>query len=162
MKIFKLRKTRLHVFFASLCNASKNVIKHFVGNKAKGRISKWRLEESKARQARKKCSFSEYLASFAFLLPPFWDSLFCLITDDLLRHYTVVSKKITPGFFIYVGTGISKSEIIFVSAYRGVFITQLNMYDDSFCFHPLTYFAEKLHRRFSTGFYIHLWLTHIW
>ena len=29
----------------------------------------------------KKCSFLENLACF-FLLPPFWDSNFCLITDD--------------------------------------------------------------------------------
>ena len=27
--------------------------------------------------------FSENLACFAFLLPPFWDSPFCLITDEL-------------------------------------------------------------------------------
>ena len=58
MKIFKTRKTRLHVFFAPLCNASKNVIKHFVGNKAKGRISTWRLEESKARQIFRKTNIS--------------------------------------------------------------------------------------------------------
>ena len=49
------------------------------GNKAKGRISKRVFQESKARQ---NICFSEILACFAFLKHPFWDSPFCLITDD--------------------------------------------------------------------------------
>ena len=73
---------------------------HFVGNKAKGRISKRVFQESKARQifrrtdisyplirtrtqgVRNVC-FSGNLACFAFLKPPLWDSRFCRITDDL-------------------------------------------------------------------------------
>ena len=87
-------------FFAPLYNALKNVIKHFVGSKAnfKGRISKWRLEESKACQFSEEqtfltpwyartCAyqgvrdmrFSEYLACFAFLLPPFEIRSFALL-----------------------------------------------------------------------------------
>ena len=31
----------------------------------------------------KKCSFSENLACLVFLKNPFWDSTFCLITDDI-------------------------------------------------------------------------------
>ena len=96
------------------------------------------------------CYLRFEIRSFALLPTIYWD-----IAQRCQR-------KLHLGFFIYVGTGINKPEIVFVSAYRGVFITQLNMYDDSFCFHPLTYFAENLHRRFSTGFYIHLRLTHIW
>ena len=41
----------------------------FVVNKAKGRISKRVFQENKARQI--------------FLKHPFWDSPFCLITDEL-------------------------------------------------------------------------------
>ena len=33
-----------------------------------------------------KCSFSENLACFVFLKHPFWDSPFCLITDDMIPY----------------------------------------------------------------------------
>ena len=54
----------------------------FVDNKAKGRITKRVFQENK------KCSrnvrFLENLTCFVFLLKhPFWDSPFCLITDEL-------------------------------------------------------------------------------
>ena len=37
--------------------------------------------------------FSENFACFNFLLPPFWDSLFCLITDHLWEHFLDRSPK---------------------------------------------------------------------
>ena len=39
---------------------------------------------SRAYQGVRNVRFSENLACFVFLLPPFWDSPFCLITDELL------------------------------------------------------------------------------
>ena len=75
----------------------------FVGSKAKGRISKRVFQENKANQIFRKTNvslslirtrtcayqgvrnvpFSENLLSFVFLKDPFWDSPFCLITDEL-------------------------------------------------------------------------------
>ena len=68
----------------------------FVGNKAKGQISKRVFQENKARQifrtflvftcayqGLRSIRFSENLACFVFLNNPFWDSSFCLITDAL-------------------------------------------------------------------------------
>ena len=75
---------------------------HSVGNKVKGRISKRVFQENKARQIFQKTNisyplirtrtcayqgvrnvrFSENLACFVFLKHPFWDSSFCLITED--------------------------------------------------------------------------------
>ena len=40
---------------------------------------------TKGYQGVKNVRFSENLACFAFLLPPFWDSPFCHITDDLTK-----------------------------------------------------------------------------
>ena len=74
----------------------------FVGNKTKGRISKRVFQENKARQIFWKTNisyplkstdtcgyqgvrnvrFSENLACFVFLKHPFWDSPFCLITNE--------------------------------------------------------------------------------
>ena len=86
-------KKGLLIFFTGLCN--------FLGNKAKGTISKRVFQENKARQIFQKtyisyplirtCAyqgvrsfrFSETLACFVFLKYPFWDSPLCLITDDL-------------------------------------------------------------------------------
>ena len=79
-------------------------LRHFVGNKAKGRISKRAFQESKARQNFRKTNisyplirtrtcayqgvrnvcFSEILTYFAFLKHPFRDSPFCLIPNDLI------------------------------------------------------------------------------
>ena len=75
-----------------------------IGNKVKGQISKRVFQENKARQIFRKrtflttryphvCAyqgvsnvpFSENLTCFVFLKHPFWDSLFCLITDEM-RH----------------------------------------------------------------------------
>ena len=70
-----------------------------VGSKEKGRISKRVFQENKAKFSDKRifltiwyrCEgvrnfrFPEKLACFAFLLPPFWDSPFCLIIDELSR-----------------------------------------------------------------------------
>ena len=72
-------------------------------NKVKGRISKLVFQENKARQIFRKTNisyplvrkrtctyqgvnvrFSGNLAYFVFLKHPFWDSPFCLITDELL------------------------------------------------------------------------------
>ena len=73
----------------------------FVGNKVKGRISKRLFQENKARQIFRKTNiscplirtpqrvgdvrFSKNLACFVFLKHPFWDSPFCLITDELIE-----------------------------------------------------------------------------
>ena len=74
-----------------------------VNNKAKGRISKRVFQEIKARQIFRKTNvlyplirtrtcacqgvknvrFSENWACFVFLKHPFWDSPFCLVTDEL-------------------------------------------------------------------------------
>ena len=79
---------------------------HFVSNTAKGRTSKRVFELNKALQIFRKtdisyplirtrtCAyqgirnfhFSENLECFDFLKHPFWDSLFCLITKDLLLN----------------------------------------------------------------------------
>ena len=79
------------------------LVLHLVGNKAKGRISKPVFQENKAHQTFRKVNisyplictrtfvyqgvrnvrFSENLACFVFLKRPFWDSPFCLITDEL-------------------------------------------------------------------------------
>ena len=74
---------------------------YIVGNKPKGQISKWVFEENKARQIFWKTNipdslicacayqgvrnvrFSENLACFVFLKHPFWDSPFCLITNNM-------------------------------------------------------------------------------
>ena len=66
-----------------------NCILQFVCNKTKGRISKWVFQEKKASPISRKtnislkCSFFGKF-SFVFLKHPFWDSHFCLITDELL------------------------------------------------------------------------------
>ena len=76
-----------------------------VGNKAKKQTSKRVLQENKARQIFRKTNifapwyaharvpyqgvknvrFSENLACFVLLKHPFWDSPFCLITDDFTQ-----------------------------------------------------------------------------
>ena len=76
---------------------------YFVGNKAKRRISKRVFQETKHAKFYEKQTFltswythvrvrmrgvrnirfSENLTCFVFLKHPFWDSCFCLITDDL-------------------------------------------------------------------------------
>ena len=91
---------------------------NLVGNKAKGRISKWVFQENKAGQIFRKTNisyplistrtcayqrvrnvrFSEILACFVSLKYPFWDSPFCLITDNLIHrfkyYYTVLKRNI--------------------------------------------------------------------
>ena len=77
-----------------------------VGNNAKGRISKRVFQENKARQIFRKTNisyprihtrtcayqwvrnvcFSENLAHFVFLKHPFWDSHFCVITDEMTKN----------------------------------------------------------------------------
>ena len=102
-------KTRVLVTFARYDN--NLILKHvwryilarkiklifeFAGNKAKERISKRVFQENKARQIFLKNDISYPLIStrtcayqgvrnacFVFLKYPFWDSPFCLITDEL-------------------------------------------------------------------------------
>ena len=89
-----------------------------VGNKVKGRISKRVFQESKARQIFRKTSisypltrtcayqgirnvcFSEILACFAFLKHPFWDSPFCLVTDDNTYYSSMVKIIISKVYWI--------------------------------------------------------------
>ena len=79
----------------------------FVGNKAKGRISKRVFQENKARQIFRKTNisyplirtcayqgvrnvrFSENLTCFVFLKHPFWDLPFCLIVHELLVNLLI-------------------------------------------------------------------------
>ena len=89
---------------------------HSVGNKAKGRISKGVFQENKARQIFQKTNisyplirtgtcFSENVACFVFFKHPFWDSLFCLITEDSAKSgclfiiYLFISFYLTLTFF---------------------------------------------------------------
>ena len=98
--------------FKSFSNFWPNSYKMFfildiVGNKAKRRILKRVFQENKARQIFRKTNisyplistrtrayhgvrnvhFSENLACFVFLKYPFWDSPFCLITDDIKYRF---------------------------------------------------------------------------
>ena len=59
-----------------------------VGNKAKGLIAKQVLQQKKARQIFRKTNISENLECFFFLLPPFWDLPFCLITADIREGFS--------------------------------------------------------------------------
>ena len=98
----KLKLFHCYMFFGIFFHWCKKFL--FVGNKAKGRISKRVFQENEARQifwktnisyplirtltcayqgVRNVC-FSENLACFVFLKHPFWDSPFCLITDVFL------------------------------------------------------------------------------
>ena len=84
-------------FFLWIINSIKKLSSEvkFVGNKAKGRISKRVFQENKARQIFREANisypirivrnvrFSENLACFVFLKHQLWDSHFCLITDEL-------------------------------------------------------------------------------
>ena len=52
-------------------------------------IVKWwiaTIKTSCVYQGVRNVPFSENLACFAFLLPPFWDSPFCLTNDDMIRE----------------------------------------------------------------------------
>ena len=90
--------------FRALLQLGTDMFKgYIVGSKTKGRISKRLFQENKARQILRKTNisyhlirtrtctyqevknvrFSEILACFVFLKHPFWDSHFCLITDDI-------------------------------------------------------------------------------
>ena len=86
-------------YFQKLTNSNSE----FVGNKVKGRISKRVFQGNKARQIFRNLNislpaetqtyvayqrvinvrFSENLTGFVFLKHPFWDSTFCLITEEL-------------------------------------------------------------------------------
>ena len=79
------------------------VVQHYtkgIGNKAQARISKWKWQKNihifwkkehflprdmhthKCLSGGNKCSFFGKFGVLFFLLPPFWDSSFCLITDE--------------------------------------------------------------------------------
>ena len=76
------------------------VLTYFVSNKPKGRISKPVFQENKAHQIFRTCAyqgvrnvcFSENSVSFVFLKHLFWDSLFCLITDEFRRAGYIPSE----------------------------------------------------------------------
>ena len=46
--------------------------------------------------------FSENLACFVFLLPPFWDSPFCLIANDLLCFLIETRKDLDANLLMYI------------------------------------------------------------
>ena len=127
---------------------------YFVDNMAKGRISKRVLQGNKARQIFRKTNisyplirtrtcayqgvrnvhFSENLMCFIFLKHPFWDSPFCLITDDLysfvcLPYPAITSNKIILRIWIsethkYIFQYIFIAEMIHVHEYCDNFIFQ--------------------------------------
>ena len=95
---FKVRSIKIYLYLM----LRKTWWLYFVGNKAQGRISKRVFQENKTPNFPKNkhflpliCTrtcdyqgvgivrFSENLACIVFLKHPFWDSPFCLITDDL-------------------------------------------------------------------------------
>ena len=98
--------SKLNEEFISICTESKSSCCKFVDNTAKGQISRWVFQEKKVRQIFRKtnisypmihthtCSyqgvrnvrFLENLTCFVFLKHPFWDSPFCLITDEFMKE----------------------------------------------------------------------------
>ena len=113
---------------------------HFFGNKGKGRTSKRRYQGNKARQNFRKTNisyplirtptcayqgvgnvrFSENLPCFVFLLPPFWNLLFCLISHEIYMKLIIIvfchihlftKKKFKDSYFINTGLnlGLRKS-----------------------------------------------------
>ena len=85
----------IYVFSYHLCwplilrSPSELIVRYFVGNKAKGRISK----RTCAYQGARNVCFWENLACFVFLKHRFWDSPFCLITDDLTVSFPESSNQ---------------------------------------------------------------------
>ena len=121
-----------------------NLRRKLVGNKAKGLISKRVFQKNKARQIFHKktisyplirirtCAyqgvrnvfFSENLACFVFLKHPFWDSPFCLITDEL-SYLKIFGQNFSEAILINEMSSfdIVKNISSFVSkmAYLGIF-----------------------------------------
>ena len=79
------------------CKIIELKIFNFVGNKAKGRISKRVFQENEARQIFRKTNIFYPLTRtrtcFVFFKHPFWDSPLCFITDDLVFHLSLISSK---------------------------------------------------------------------
>ena len=73
-----------------------------VGNKAKGRISKRVFQENKARQIFRKTNISYPLIR----THPFWDSTFCLITDEICCYTNTFSldqiSNCTPDLIVFL------------------------------------------------------------
>ena len=109
---------------------------HFVGNKAKVRISKLVLQEKKPHQILRKMNifyplirtqaranqgvrnvrFSENLTCFVFLWHPFWDSPFSLITGDL--EIRTLSSFIT----LLNYSGKLLTEVCYKQPFRKIFL----------------------------------------
>ena len=89
----------------TLCRQKEYIaMDEIVGNKTKGRILKRLFQENKARQIFRKINisyplirtctctyqgvrndhFAENLTHILFLKHPFWNSLFCLVTDEII------------------------------------------------------------------------------
>ena len=114
----------------------------FVGNKVKRWISKRRWQE-KARQMFRKTNifyplirtrmcayqgvrnvcFSENLTCFVFLLPPFWDSPFCFITDEFLVTWAAFSNRHCSK----VGWHCCRKKQVFVNILESTSIRQWNI-----------------------------------
>ena len=80
-------------YFPYLSNAKTNQRK-IVGNKAKSESQNRGNKKAKhakfSKKSKQNIRFSENLACFTFSLPPFWDSPFCIITDEICRNpYTL-------------------------------------------------------------------------
>ena len=68
-----------NIIFTRLCWGVRSFLTGFVGNKAKGQISKRVFQEKKVNQIFRNKIFQ--ILTFVFLKHPFLDSPFCLITD---------------------------------------------------------------------------------
>ena len=80
-----LRETFHIRLFTWLREQLRQMLK-YVGNKAKGRISKRVFQENKCQNLEN--FISKNLAYFLFLKHPFWDLTFCLITDESSQKWS--------------------------------------------------------------------------
>ena len=114
---FTLERNRLKMI---IFYSETFTVYYFVGYKAKERISERVFQEKNARQIFRKIkisyplistrtcayqgvrnvNFSENLACFVFLKQPFWDSSFCLITDDFVHSNVFLLSTKRPSWTI--------------------------------------------------------------
>ena len=65
-----------------------------------------KINGPRAYQVVKKVRFSENLACFVFLLPPFWDSPFCHITDEVSNFAVTIPSKTQIFLVIFVDINV--------------------------------------------------------
>ena len=100
-------------------NAKSSVIRQKANLKSQSRGNKKAKHAKFSKKSKHNVRFSENLACFAFLLPQFWDSPFCIITDEICQNpYTLkisVQKKgsayINPFLVFLCFQGVLNGEI---------------------------------------------------